>query len=144
MTRKTTNKNAEHRRYAASPRLLGSGTTAMPCGILVNPETSAALTVAPVEASYSPIVPPIPLATNRFPPDTAIPFGSPRPVTNCLLIAAPVVASNSPTDPPFDSSVANRFPPDTAMPHGPPINPVTSEALTVAPAVVYSLILPKP
>ena len=114
--------------------------TAMPYGKL-NPETSAALTAAPVVALYSPIVP-LPLfMTHRSPPDKAMPLGLFNPATSEALTAAPVVALYSPIVPP-PRFATHRF----ASRHSDAprlTQPETSEALTTAPVVaLYSPIVP--
>ena len=95
----------------------------MPVGSL-NPETSEALTAAPVVALYSPIVPLPWFATHRFAPDTAMAVGRLNPETSAALTAAPVMALYSPIVPPL-LFVTHRFAPDTAMPVG-LLNPETS------------------
>jgi hypothetical protein len=86
--------NVAVRPSSSRSQVEGSGTasTSMNCGRF-NPETS--------EALYSPIVP-LPkclFATNKFPPDRAIPVELINPDTNEALIVAPVVALYSPIVP---------------------------------------------
>ena len=61
---------------------------------------------------YSPIVPRLTsFATNRFPPDSAMPIGSANPETSEALIVAPVVALYSPIvpAPKFVSKICPRL-----------------------------------
>jgi hypothetical protein len=72
------------------------------------------LIVAPVVALYTPIVLLPALATNRFPPNNAMPVGKSNPEEmKELLIAAPVVASYSPIVP-LNAFVTKISPPGLA------------------------------
>src|SRR5580704_10845841 len=94
---------------ASITQVEGSGTTtAMPAGC--NPVISEAFTVAP-EVVYSPTVPLEAFATNRFPPDTAMPSGKLNPETSEAFTVAPVVASYSPIVL-LTRFATNKFPPD--------------------------------
>ena len=70
--------------------------TTMPAGLFNPEEMKELLIVAPVVALYSPIVLFKRFATNRFPPDNAMPVGKSNPEMKELLIGAPVVALYSP------------------------------------------------
>ena len=59
------------------------------------PATSEAFTVAPVVASYSPIVPLSKLVTYKSAPDRAMPYGSLNPETSDMFTVAPVIALSS-------------------------------------------------
>ena len=59
----------------------------------LNPETSEALTAAPVVALYSPIVPLLSFVTHRFPPDTAMPVRVIQPRDERGRGAHPVIAT---------------------------------------------------
>ena len=95
----------------------------------VNPETRALLIVAPVAASYTPIVPLTLFATKSFPPDKARPNGESNPETSEAFTTAPEVVY-SPIVPLARSTTNNLFP-ETAMPTGTPSE--ISDALLVAP-----------
>ena len=113
----------------------------MPTGTFKPEEMKEGFIVAPVVALYSPIVLLKAFVTNRFPPDTAIPFGEFTPEMKAGLIVAPVVALYAPIVL-LPSFATNRFPPDNTMPSG-PLNPEEmKELLIVAPVVaLYSPIV---
>jgi len=84
-------------------------------------------------------VPLLKFATNRFPPDTAMPSGKFNPEIKALSTVVPEVVY-SPIVPLLEFET-NRFPPDNAILNG-LFNPEIKALLTVAPEVVYSPIVP--
>jgi hypothetical protein len=80
-------------------------------------------------------VPFILFVTNRYDPDTAIPFGSFKPEIGEAVKRVPeVVYSHTVPLPPLEDVTTNRFDPDTAIPMGLAI-PALHKAV---PEVVYS------